>query len=312
MPRKSSEAPEAVTQATEKYSGEPFSSLYRFSRKQGSYQQKEVADVQTPDLDTRSSPAVSGDKILAGEAPQHKTPATDPAVPAGGPPAFAYHDPFAPYETQFAADKQAQGLASERPVITSAETPRPTKERRVCGLITTIVLVILAFIIGAAIAGGVAGSVVAKKKSSTTSTSGSSNCNSDCSGTTSAPSSTTTTIVTVDAANCPLSNGTIYNSTTSGSSFRISCGWDILPATGTYVDVANEAELTFDDCLNYCASFNANSSNAAVGGCVAATWVIFSPTGNRNERCYLKNETGVPVLALDEGQTLASAYLISK
>lgn len=165
MPRKSSEAPEAVTQATEKYSGEPFSSLYRFSRKQGSYQQKEVADVQTPDLDTRSSPAVSGDKILAGEEPQHKTPATDPAVPAGGPPAFAYHDPFAPYEAQFAADKQAQGLASERPVMASADPPRPAKERRVCGLITTIVLVVLAFIIGAAIAGGVAGSVVAKKKS---------------------------------------------------------------------------------------------------------------------------------------------------
>ena len=165
MPRKSSEAPEAVTQATEKYSGEPFSSLYRFSRKQGSYQQKEVADVQTPGLDTRSSPAVSADKIPAGEEPQHKTPATDPAVPAGGPPAFAYHDPFAPYEAQFAADKQAQGLASERPVMASADPPRPTKERRVCGLITTIVLVVLAFIIGAAIAGGVAGSVVAKKKS---------------------------------------------------------------------------------------------------------------------------------------------------
>ena len=158
MPRKSSEAPEAVTQA------EPFSSLYRFSRKQGSYQQKEVADVQTPGLDTRSSPAVSADKIPAGEEPQHKTPATDPAVPAGSPPAFAYHDPFAPYDAQFAADKQAQGLASEQPVIASAEPPRPTKERRVCGLITTIVLVILAFIIGAAIAGGVAGSFVAKKK----------------------------------------------------------------------------------------------------------------------------------------------------
>ena len=164
MPRKSSEAPEAVTQATEKYSGEPFSSLYRFSRKQGSYQQKEVADVQTPGIDTRS-PAASGDKIPAGEEPQLKTPATAPAVPAGGPPAFAYHDPFAPYEAQLAADKQEQKLASERPDMASAEPPRPKKERRVCGLITTIVLVILAFIIGAAIAGGVAGSVVAKKKS---------------------------------------------------------------------------------------------------------------------------------------------------
>jgi hypothetical protein len=157
MSRKSSEAPEAVTQATERY-------LYRFSRKQTSYQQKEVANVQTPGVDTQS-PAISGDKIPAGEELQHETPATPPAVPAGGQPVFTYHDPFAPYEAQLVAGKQEQKLPSERSVMASAEPPRPRKERRVCGLITTIVLVILAFLIGAAIAGGVAGSVVAKKNS---------------------------------------------------------------------------------------------------------------------------------------------------
>lgn len=110
MQRKSSEAPEVVPQVTEKYSGEPFSYLYRFSRKQGSYHQKDV--VQTPDVDKRS-PALSVDQIPAGEVPQHTTPAPPPAVPAGSPSAFAYHDSFAPYEAQLVADKHEQELAFE-------------------------------------------------------------------------------------------------------------------------------------------------------------------------------------------------------
>jgi len=74
--------------------------------------------------------------------------------------------------------------------------------------------------------------------------------------------------------------------------------------------VDNEAENTFDLCLDYCASFNQNATNAAVGGCVAATWVIFSPTQpERNERCYLKNGTGVEIAGVESGQTLVSAYL---
>lgn len=323
MLRNSSEAPEVVPQATEKYTAEPLSYFDRVAKKKGSYYEKQLADVQTPDIDTRPAP-VSGqwDSTFS----------------------YPYPPPGAPYDAQLAADKrEKRNLFKQlfgQPAMVSEELQPPKKKRPVCGSRMILLLVILALIIGGAIAGGVAGSAAAKKKSryviltlsrldifrpffvlyslltetrtSATSASESESSNSNSgspeSPSTSSPPSSTTTDPKVDAAKCPIPDGSTYDSKTSGSSFRVSCGWDVLPEGGSFINVANEVKTTFAACLDYCASYNADPANAALGGCAAATWVVSSPSWGTNQRCYLKNATGVPG---DEGkQTLVTGYLL--
>jgi hypothetical protein len=116
---------------------------------------------------------------------------------------------------------------------------------------------------------------------------------------TSASNLTSTSVA--NAANCPLSNGTVYTSSATNSGFLISCDYDILPVGGSYISVASQVEYSLDYCLDYYASYNQNETNAALEGCVAAAWVIFSATPVTNERCYLNNEKGVISLGSANG-----------
>lgn len=145
MPRNSSDAPEVVPQLTDKYIAEPPSLLEQFSRKNGSYYQKQVADVQTPGIDSRLP--ITAFELYTAEQLQKTSPY---------PPGADYVGEFAPEKKELYGD----------PVIEPEELQRPSKWKRRCTLKATILLVILALIIGAAIAGGVAGSIAAKKKKS--------------------------------------------------------------------------------------------------------------------------------------------------
>lgn len=160
MIRRSSEAPEVVPQPSDKYLTEPSPFLSRFRKKHGSQYQKQVAEHQTPEVDTRPPPS-STTEVETPLSGAHEIHGEETARYKDPGPRFDYND-LAPFEAQLAS-QQEKHLPYENRVADPPSQKRG-KERRMCGLSTTILLVILAFLIGAAIAGGVAGSIAAKNK----------------------------------------------------------------------------------------------------------------------------------------------------
>lgn len=172
------------------------------------------------------------------------------------------------------------------------------------GLITTFVLALAAFLIGGGIGGGVGGAIAAKNQAKIQSLE--SSIASAPTATITAPASTSTVIL--DTAGCPLVNNSTYNSTTPGYEFLRLCAIDITtPAGSNSIDVSNSQQSTFESCLDACANYN---QNVQKGGCVGASWVIFSPTQpTQNSICFLKNATGVQTSASVDGQTVVSGFL---
>jgi hypothetical protein len=143
--RISSEAPEVVPQQPDLlYVAESQSHLDRFKRKKGTQYEKQLADHQSPGLNQRSPPMPSD---TSGDGAGYETPASVSSPRGTG---REYQTPgpsydLSPYEVQMA--------------------PNPTHDgRKVCGLITTIILVIVAFIIGGGVGGGIGGALAVENK----------------------------------------------------------------------------------------------------------------------------------------------------
>jgi hypothetical protein len=143
--RISSEAPEVVPpQPDLLYVAESESHLDRFKRKKGTQYEKQLADHQSPGLDKRSPPMASD---IPGNGGGYETPASV-SSPRGTERAYQTPGPsydLSPYEVQMAPNPRHGG-------------------RKVCGLITTIILVIVAFIIGGGVGGGIGGAIAVKNK----------------------------------------------------------------------------------------------------------------------------------------------------
>ena len=142
--RISSEAPEVVPQQPDKYVA-THSHLDKLRGKKGTQYEKQLADHQSPGLDTRSPPTAFD---APGGGGGYETPASV-SSPRGTEREYQTPGPsynLSSYEAQVAAESKHQG-------------------RKVCGLITTIILVIVAFIIGGGVGGGIGGSIAAKNKS---------------------------------------------------------------------------------------------------------------------------------------------------
>ena len=144
--RISSEAPEVVPQQTDLYISNSQSHLDRFKRKKGTQYEKQLADRQSPGVN--GSPPTAFD--LPGSGGGYETPASVNS-PRG--PDREYQTPtpgtlydISPYEAPIAVEKSCHG-------------------QRVCGLVTTIVLVVVAFIVGGGVGGGIGGAIAVKDKS---------------------------------------------------------------------------------------------------------------------------------------------------
>ena len=138
--RKSSEAPEVVPQQPDLYVANSQTHLDRFKRKKGTHYEKQVADNRSPGLDNRSP--------TPGDGGGYETPASV-SGPRGAEREYQTPGPaydLSSYEVQVAEEQKHNG-------------------RKVCGLVTTIILVIIAFIIGGGIGGGIGGAIAAKNKS---------------------------------------------------------------------------------------------------------------------------------------------------
>lgn len=141
--RISSEAPEVVPQQPDLYAANSQSHLDRFKRKKGTQYEKQLAEHQSPGLNR--SPPTAFDALGGYETPgcvnsPHGT-EREYQTPTPG----TLYD-LSSYEAPMVAEKSYHG-------------------RRVCGLVTTIVLIILAFIIGGGVGGGIGGAIAAKDKS---------------------------------------------------------------------------------------------------------------------------------------------------
>ena len=143
--RISSEAPEVVPQQPDLlYVAESQSHLDRFKRKKGTQYEKQLADSQSPGLDERAPPMVFD---ASGDGGGYDTPVSV-SSPRGT-----------------AREYQTPGLAYDLSTYDDQMAPDPKYHRRkVCGLITTIVLVIVAFIIGGGVGGGIGGALAARNK----------------------------------------------------------------------------------------------------------------------------------------------------
>lgn len=177
------------------------------------------------------------------------------------------------------------------------------------GLIGMILLALVAFLVGGALGGGIGGSMVVKEKAKVSKLQSTIANTPTATVTTTAPGSVQTVIL--DQAGCPLIDNTTFPSTTPGYNFLQSCQSDILPASPS-IDVSTSIQSSFGACLNACAIYN---QEVKKGGCVSATWIIFSPKHpERNSMCYLKNATGIPTSESEqkeEGLTMASGLLLS-
>lgn len=146
--RKSSEAPEVVPLQTDLFVADAQSKVDSFRRKQGTQYEKQVADVQSPGFDARS-PRTPGSPT-PGYGGAYKTPAS---VSSPRWTEREYQTPGSLYDLSACNVQVASDL--------------PRRERKVCGLITTLVLVIAAFIIGGGVGGGVGGAFAVKNKNNT-------------------------------------------------------------------------------------------------------------------------------------------------
>jgi hypothetical protein len=137
--RISSEAPEVVPQQPDLFAANSQPHVDRFKRKKGTHYEKQLADHQSPGHDNQS-PA-------PGDGGGYETPASV-SSPRGAEREYQTPGPLydlLSYEVEVAAKPPHQG-------------------RRVCGLITTIILVIAAFIVGGGVGGGIGGAIAAKHK----------------------------------------------------------------------------------------------------------------------------------------------------
>ena len=141
--RISSEAPEVVPQQYEPdlYLANTPSHLDKFKRKKGTQYEKQLADNQSPGLDKRTTPM---------------------AVDGGGdnPPASVSSPRRA--EREYQTPGPSYDLSSHK--IPSALGDRHDG-RKVCGLITTIILVIAAFMVGGGVGGGIGGAIAVQHRS---------------------------------------------------------------------------------------------------------------------------------------------------
>lgn len=178
------------------------------------------------------------------------------------------------------------------------------RRNRTFGFLTTLLLALAAFLVGGGIGGGVGGAIAVKNQAKISSLE--SSIASAPTATITAPASVSTVIL--DPAGCPLVNNSTYNSTTPGYQFLRVCATEITAPPGTNsIDVSNSQQSTFESCLDACASYN---QNVQKGGCVGASWVIFSSTQpTRNSICFLKNATGVQTAASVGGQQVVSGFL---
>jgi hypothetical protein len=125
--------------------------------------------------------------------------------------------------------------------------------------------------------------------------------------TTSTTTSSTSPAVLLDAAGCPIANGTIYNF--SGSTFIILCYTDLNPFPGdnNVYDVADSIQSTLDACIDACISWDDTSTNK----CVAVSWQIYNPSAlTNNYRCWYKNSTTLERSLTFPGDQIASALLV--
>ncbi|KAG9240733.1 hypothetical protein BJ878DRAFT_273107 [Calycina marina] len=199
------------------------------------------------------------------------------------------------------------------PPISHFDEQEHCDDRRRNGAISIIAMIIVgivAFLLGGAVGGGIGGSMVIKEKSKVIQLQSQIADTLTATVTTTAPGSIQTVIY--DQAGCPFVNNRTYTSTsTPGFTFLQVCSTDILAAANSgSIDVASSVQTTFDACMDACAKYN---TEVEQGGCVGATWVMFSPAvPTHNSMCFLKNATGIPTPATDpqvQGQSLASAFL---
>lgn len=141
--RISSEAPEVVPQQHEPdlYLANTTSHLDKFKRKKGTQYEKQLAEHQRPGLDERTPP-------MAFNGGGYGTPASVSSPRAT--------------EREYQTPGPSYDLSSHK--IPPALEDRHDG-RKVCGLITTIVLVIVAFMVGGGVGGGIGGAIAVQHRS---------------------------------------------------------------------------------------------------------------------------------------------------
>jgi hypothetical protein len=80
---------------------------------------------------------------------------------------------------------------------------------------------------------------------------------------------------------CPSVDNTNYTVPGTGAVFRRECLTD---RQGS--DIANVEQLSMEDCLAYCVSWNTNAANSQ--RCAAVTWVYVGPQGTDVNYCWIK------------------------
>ena len=142
--RKSSEGPEVVPSQTESFLAERQSNVDKSRIRKGTQYETPVADVQSPGLDPRSAASPT-----PGYGGGYETP-DSVSSPRGT--ERKYQTPGSLYDLSACDVQAASGI--------------PRRDRKGCGLVTTIILLIVAFIIGGGVGGGVGGAIAVKSKHS--------------------------------------------------------------------------------------------------------------------------------------------------